>query len=71
MTMTTSAIIEEISRLPLTEKLLVVEKTLKTIKQEREQELQSAAYKLYDDYNSDKELTAFTVLDPETFYEAK
>jgi len=28
--MTTSAIIEEISRLPLTEKLLIVEKTLKT-----------------------------------------
>jgi hypothetical protein len=69
--MTTSAIMEEINRLPLTEKLLVVEKTLKTIKYEKAQELKSAANKLYEYYKSDTELTAFTVLDPETFYEAK
>lgn len=36
--MTINAIIEEISKLPLTDKLLVVEKALKTIQQERERE---------------------------------
>lgn len=69
--MTTSAIISEISRLPLTDKLLVVEKTLKAIKQEKVHNLEAAANALYNDYKSDKELTSFTILDTESFYEAR
>lgn len=68
--MTINAIIEEISKLPLTDKLLVVEKALKTIQQERERDLKHSANVLYDDYKSDKELTIFTHLDADSFYEA-
>lgn len=39
--------------------------------QEDTDELKKAAETLYDDYKSDKELTAFTNLDFEDFYEAK
>jgi len=69
--MTTSAIIEEINRLPLPDKLLVVEKTLKTIRQERIRDLEHAVNELYNDYKSDKELTIFTQLDTESFYETR
>jgi len=59
--MTATAIIAEINRLPLTEKLLVAEKTLQAIRQEKNSELKSAAGLLYNDYVSDQELAAFTV----------
>ena len=69
--MTPKAIIQEIDRLPLTDKLIVVEKTLEAIRKEKVQSLQLAANQLYTDYLSDKELTTFTLLDSEPFYEAK
>ncbi|MBA2760472.1 MAG: hypothetical protein H0U39_00645 [Segetibacter sp.] len=69
--MTATAIIDEINQLPLTEKLLVVEKTLEAIRQEKKLSLKEAANLLYDDYKSDKELTIFTQLDTEPFYEAR
>lgn len=69
--MTTLLIIEEINKLPLTDKLLVVEKTLEAISQEKKLSLQEAANLLYDDYKSDKELTIFTELDTAPFYESK
>jgi hypothetical protein len=69
--MTATAIIDEINRLPLTEKLLVVEKTLEAIRQEKKLSLKEAANLLYNDYKSDKELTIFTQLDTEPFYEAR
>jgi hypothetical protein len=65
--MTTAAIIKEINKLPTSEKLLLVEKTLKSIRQEKEH----AVAALYNDYRSDKELTAFTKLDAQPFYEAR
>jgi hypothetical protein len=69
--MTISAIIEEIGKLPLTDKLLVVEKTLQTIRQEDKLSLKEAADLLYHDYKADKELTNFTHLDAEPFYESR
>lgn len=69
--MTTTAIIKEINKLPFTEKLLLVEKTLKSIRQQREHNLDHAVSSLYNDYKSDKELTIFTKLDTELFYEAR
>ena len=69
--MTTPAIIREINKLPLKEKLLLVEKTLRTIRQEKEHALSQAVHTLYNDYKSDKELTVFTKLDAESFYEAR
>lgn len=65
-------IIQEIQRLPLTQKFYVVEETIKSIKKdEMRQQMERAVNELYNDYSTNKELTAFTALDLEHFYEAK
>ena len=69
--MTTTAIIREINKLPLTEKLLLVEKTLKAIRQEKENAQENAVHFLHDEYKTNHELIAFTKLDAESFYEAR
>lgn len=69
--MTTDTIVKEIRKLPLTDRLLVVEKTLKAIRQSKERELEHAVSALYNDYKSDEELTIFTQLDTERFYETR
>lgn len=72
MRMTTTALIQEIHKLPWAEKLLVVEKTIHAIRQEsRRTGLEAAAEALHDDYRTDAELTAFTALDGNDFYEAR
>ena len=69
--MTMTALINEINKLPLTEKELLVEETLMGIRKEKAHELESAVNEMYHEYKTNKELTAFTTLDAETFYEAK
>jgi len=69
--MTLTNIIRELERLPLSDKLLVIERTLKSIRTEKERSLKTAVDSLYDDYKFDKELTVFTQLDKEPFYEAR
>ena len=70
--MNASEIIKEIERLPLRKRIYVIEKTIHTIgKQEDKDTMTKAAKALYVDYNTDKELTAFTKLDFEGFYEAR
>jgi len=70
--MRTNEIIKEIQRLPVQKRIYVIEKTIHSIrKQEDEKELKKAADKLLVDYISDKELTAFTNIDFEDFYEAR
>ena len=69
--MTTANIIRELEMLPLTDKLFVIERTLKSIRTEKEKILKVAVDTLYDDYKSDKELTVFTQLDKEPFYETR
>ncbi len=69
--MTTTNIIQELERLPLTEKLFVIESTLKSIRIEKERCLKTAVNSLYEDYATDKELTIFTKLDKEPFYETR
>ena len=69
--MTPSKIIRELERLPLAEKLFVIERTIKSIRTEKEKSLKTALDTLYDDYKSDKELTEFTKLDNEPFYETR
>ena len=69
--MTTENIIRELDKLPLSEKLLVIEHTLKAIRTEKQKSLNAAVDSLYGDYKNDKELTAFTQLDNEPFYEAR
>ena len=70
--MSTQDIIKEISKLPLQERLIVVEKTLEIIRSsELDIQLSIAAEAMTDEYKSNKELTAFTSLDLEEFYEAR
>lgn len=65
-------IIQEIQRLPITKRFFVVEETIKSIKKEEmSHQMELAANKLYNDYATDKNLTAFTSLDFEHFYETK
>lgn len=69
--MTTTNIIQELERLPLTEKLFVIERTLKSIRIEKERSMKIAVDSLYEDYVTEKELTIFTKLDKEPFYETR
>ncbi len=70
--MRTSEIIREIQRLPMQKRMWVVEKAIHLIrKQEDNDQLQRAADYLFSDYTTDKELTAFTHIDFEDFYEAR
>lgn len=69
--MTTENIIHEMENLPLTEKLFIIERTLKSIRMEKGKGLETAVDLLYDDYKTNKELTVFTNLDNQPFYETR
>ena len=70
--MRTNEIIKEIQRLPIQKRIYVIEKTIHSLrKHENTNQMKKAADTLYADYKSDKELTAFTNLDFEDFYEAR
>lgn len=63
--MTNTQIVQEINRLPLPEKIYIVELVLKSIRHETEKSpsLAEGAKALLWDYENDEELTAFTALD--------
>lgn len=70
--MRTSEIIQELQDLPFQKRIYVIEKVIQSIrKQETVNAMNVAAETLRSDYETDKELTAFTDLDFEHFYEAK
>ena len=70
--MRTLDLIKEIKRLPLQKQIYVIEKTIHSIRmQEDSNQMSKAANLLMSDYKTDKELTAFTNLDYEEFYEAR
>ena len=70
--MGTKEIIREIKKLPLADRISVIEKTLKTVKADSvTHPLEWASEVLYNDYKNDKELTAFTAIDFDNFYETK
>ena len=70
--MSTQEILSEINRLPLQDRLLIIEKTLEVIRaNELDQQLSVATEVMKTEYRSNKELTAFTSLDLEDFYEAR
>lgn len=65
-------IIQEIKSLPLNKRFYIVEETIKSIKDdELNRQMELAVNELYSDYTTDKELTTFTSLDFENFYETK
>jgi hypothetical protein len=70
--METREIISAIRKLPVSKRMLIVERTLKTIREsETRKRMVKAAESLFEDYKNDKELIAFTQLDLEGFYETK
>ncbi len=69
--MTMTAIIREINKLSLNERLSLVETTLKSIRLEKETAIERGVQALYDDYKMDKELTVFTNIDAASFYEPR
>lgn len=71
-TMQAIDLIQQIQKLPLTQKFYVVEETIKSIKKEEmSHQMELAANELYSDYTNDKDLTAFTSIDFDNFYETK
>ncbi len=65
-------ILEEINKLPVEDKMYVVERTIKSIREkEIKEKMSKAVSELMEEYKSNKELTAFTKLDFENFYETK
>jgi len=70
--MKTKELIKELQKLPVIKRIYVIERSMHLIrKQEEGVQMKKAAYKLYGDYLTDKELTAFTNLDFENFYETR
>ncbi|MDQ7816767.1 MAG: hypothetical protein RDU14_07035 [Melioribacteraceae bacterium] len=70
--METNAILEQISRLPIEDRMLIIEKTIKSIREkELKEKMTKAVSELMEEYKSNKELTVFTEIDFENFYEAK
>ena len=69
--MSTREIFHSIKQLPFNERLSIIEKALKTLHESNESELEKAATTMLADYKNDKNLTAFTALDFEKFYEAR
>ena len=65
-------ILKAIDALPLQDRILVAEKLLKSLRKEGgAKEIKRAARELLGDYRADKDLTSFTDLDMEDFYEPR
>jgi len=70
--METREIIKAIQKLPVDKRILIIERTLQSIRvNDSKKQLESAAEFLYDDYKENEELIAFTALDQEAFYETR
>lgn len=70
--METKELIEEIERLPIRDRIWLIERALKTIRvNETKEKIETAVKELKSEYKTDKELTAFTDLDFEDFYETR
>lgn len=70
--MQTIDIIDEIKRLPIQKRYFVLEEIIKSIKNEEGyKQMEFAANELQEDYKKNTELTEFTSLDLEDFYETR
>jgi len=70
--MRTDELIREIQKLPVQKRIYVIEKSLHSLRNQEEKKAMNEAVELmWTDYKSDKELTAFTKIDFEDFYETK
>lgn len=75
LNMGTQEIIREIEKLPIRKRMVIIERTLRSIRQKGQKkqktQMEKAVNVLLQDYKNDKELTAFTALDMEAFHETK
>jgi len=69
--METLEIMRNVNRLPLSQQMLIAERIIHSIRQKEQHPLDMAAKRLYADYMTDENLTVFTQLDCEDFYEAR
>ncbi len=74
--MTTHEIVSQALRMPFLDRLWVIEHLLLSIREETARQVQNLSLKegakaLLSDYVNNEELTAFTSLDTEDFYEKK
>ena len=69
--MQTTDIMNNISSLPKSQRMLLVEYIIRSLRYEEQTPLAKAAECLHEDYLNDKELTMFTQLDCEDFYETR
>lgn len=70
--METKVILEKINKLPIEDKMYVVERTIKSIREkEIKEKMTKAVSELMEEYKSNNELTTFTEIDFENFYEAR
>ena len=70
--MKTNEILREITLLPINKRFFIVERTLKSIREKQENNaIEKAVNALLNDYANDKELTAFTNIDMDKFYETR
>ena len=70
--MSINEILKEIKLLPPKDRILLIQKALKSIQHTASgTELQIAADEMVDEYRTNKDLISFTDIDFENFYEAK
>ena len=70
--METKDIIEQIEKLPVQKRMLIIEQTLKSIRErEMKGRMSKAVNELQEEYKTNNELTAFTDIDFDKFYETR
>ncbi len=68
--MQTYTIINEIQRLPISKQMYIAEMIIKSVrKKESKNQMEFAAEQLYNEYATNNELTVFTNIDFDNFYE--
>jgi len=69
--MSTIEIINEIKKLPSKDRLIVIQKIKESLINNEDSQIERVAELLAEDYKTDNELTIFTSLDYEDFYETR
>jgi hypothetical protein len=70
--METQKILEQINKLPVEHKMLIIEQTIRSIREkEIKEKMNTAVSELLHEYRTNKELTVFTNIDFENFYESR
>jgi hypothetical protein len=70
--MKTEELIKELEQLPINERMMVIERTVHSIRvQSEKRNMSQAANALAGEYEQNEDLTSFTALDMERFYEIR